>query len=397
MDAGASARTCERFALPLSRLVGAGDWPRALEVARECLALDPRNASAHLVAGQALVNLRRYAEARPHLEMAIGTDPSNGFAHRLMSIVRFRAGDFAAADSHIQRAIELQPNEAMHWLHLAWMRHENGAPEIAARHAGRAYELDPRNSDVINLLALCDRRDGRTQRKRYLQALELDPENSYALNNLGVHQLDVEKDYAAAEESFRRALLIDPTDKTFQRNLLVTLRHRDRFYQLLCSPRSLVSLLRWNQPEKGWLGRLALIALWLVAGRILFAVLLAWFVLIYPLAKVYEYLTLGDIQARAGVPGARRGGPFGFRRWPFAARFGVFVALTALFWGGLCLAARDADPAVSIRVILGASICGFVLVIGGRQFKRAKLRRAARRSEKKFNREMNPAASSPRY
>jgi hypothetical protein len=49
---------------------------------------------------------------------------------------------------------------------------------------------------------------------------------------------------------------------------------------------------------------LLLIPIWLLVLRFVLVGLLLWFMWVWPLTKVYEYLTIGDIQARAGVSAA---------------------------------------------------------------------------------------------
>jgi uncharacterized protein (DUF736 family) len=53
-------RTSPDYRILLSRLVDGRQWDRALATAREWLAADPENPDANLVAGQALINLKRH-------------------------------------------------------------------------------------------------------------------------------------------------------------------------------------------------------------------------------------------------------------------------------------------------------------------------------------------------
>ena len=388
MNPAAPESPSQRYSTLLNRLIGSRDWARALDISRAWLSEDPENAQAHLSAGQALINLERYAEASPHLTRALAAAPNYPFAHRLASVVCFHLKNYPKADEHIQRAIELQPNDAAHWYHLAWMRYRHGALDIAARHANRALELSPDDSHIFNLLALCQRGDGRARHEHYLRALELDPENGTVHNNLGIYHLNVGRDYAAAEGCFRRALQIDPTDTTAQQNLFIALKHRSRVYQALRLPLTLVEKVSWRG-DRSVLARVGLVALWFVAGKILWGILILWGALLFPLQKAYEYLTMGDIRARAGVPGARRGGLLGYRKWPFAARLGVFAGLVALFWGGLYLVfSRMALTPTELAMVPSAVVLCYVSVYVTRSFKRRRLQWIARRSEKRFNRQM---------
>ena len=397
MDTAAPGTPSQRYSTLLTRFLGGGDWERALETARGWLAEDPESPPAHLGAGQALVNLKRYAQAQPHLAKALAGNPRHGFAHRLASIVHFHGSRFEKADEHIQQALALQPNEGMHWFHLAWMRHQQGALEVAAKHATRALELRPNDADIINLLALCERRDAKAQLAQYRRALALDPENSLVHNNLGAHYLGVDKDYEAAEQSFRRALTLNPSEKTFQRNLFLALRHRDFFYHVLTLPRTMLASLSWRRTKGSVVAKVLLLLLWLTLGRFLLGLLVFWFALVYPLLKAYEFLTLGDIQAQAGIPGARRGGFLGYRRWPFAVRFGIFAALTLLFWGTVVAAvwSRMFSPdLIGCMVVIAALIyIGWILTRWSQRFQCGYI---VRRGEKKLHRQMNASGGGSR-
>jgi tetratricopeptide (TPR) repeat protein len=391
MTTSAPESPSRRFSTLLTRLLSNEDWERALDVAREWLAADPESVQAHLAAGQALVNLKRHAQARTHLEKALAGNPQNSFVHRLLSIVCFHGQRFADADEHVRQALALQPNDAMHWYHLAWMRYQQGAREAAAKHATRALELQPENANILNLLALCQRQDGQAQLAQYRRALELDPENSAVHNNVGTYYLNNQRDYAAAEASFRQALRLNPSDKTAQNNLFTVLRRRDRVYQVLSLPRTLVSRLSWRGSNAGWLTRILLVAAWLTIGRYLLVAVVAWFALVYPLVKAYEYLTLGDIRAQAGVIAARQGGLLGYRRWPFAVRFGIFAAFTLLFWGAVFGSVRAGwvSPELLIGVVFLAAFI-FLCRSLGRSWQQMRRWFIVRRGEKKLHRQMNP-------
>jgi len=133
---------------------------------------------------------------------------------------------------------------------------------------------------------------------------------------MGALYLDQVKDYAKAEECFRRALLFEPASKMIRKNLFVTVKHRDLVYRILCTPKdwlyegiNFFARIR----KKNLLLYILMIPLWLLAFRFILGGLIFWFALVWPLTKVYEYLTIGDIRARAGEVGVRRGGFLGYR------------------------------------------------------------------------------------
>ena len=327
-----------------SRFLSSGQWDRALDAAREWLAQEPQNARAHLAAAHALINLKRHAEAEPHLQQVLSLEPNNDVALRFLSIIQFAQKRDREADETMQRAIALDPNDFHHWHHLASMSYQRGDLASTGKYAAKARELNPRDANIINLLALSMPHSpalAQERLERYQEALELNPESPEVHNNLGVYYLNYAKDYQKAEESFRRALYFAPGLKVARANLFLVLKKRDRIYSWLRAPKDFVMRgfsFIGQQRRKNLLLYLLLLPLWFVAFRYLLGGLLLWCLLVWPMVKVYEALTIGDLQHQAGEIGARRGGLLGYRRWPLRVRLGIFGGLLLLFWCGLAWA-----------------------------------------------------------
>jgi tetratricopeptide (TPR) repeat protein len=374
------------------RFVLAGQWDRALTSAQDWLARDPENLRAHRTAAQALINLNRSPEAEKHLEKTLAGNPNDDFAHRLMALVHFRAGKFRLADESIQKAIALNPVDAFHWHQLAHMSYRQGDLAGARKSVARARELNPRNADILNLAILCEPNGPETAEKKIQQfkdALALDPENANIYNNIGAQYLDRLKDYAKAEEYFRQALFFNPASKMFRKNLFITVKKRDLIYRVLCAPKD------WLFRVINFFGRirkqslllyLLMIPIWLFLFRFILAGLALWFGLVWPLTKVYEYLTIGDIRARAGELGARRGGLFGYRQWPVSVRLSLFAFLLVLFWCDVALVFFSEESAAG-SMFLYLVIIGLVLLIVlsvGRKTKKSLKARAVRKRAKRM-------------
>jgi len=241
-----------------SRFMSSRQWDRALETALQWLAQDPNNVRAHIVAGQSLVNLKRYSEAEPHLGRALQGNPNNHVVHRFMSILQFHTNRFKKAEESIHKALSLNPRDPYHWYHLGWMLYKQGDSTSARKYIEKARELSPRDAIILNLLALCTpkkKANAGEILRQYHEALEIDPQNSQIHNNIGHYYLSVEKDYPAAEGYFRRALFFDPTSKVARSNLFIVLKRRDTVYRVLCAPRDFVfktyNLLRaGDRPQK---------------------------------------------------------------------------------------------------------------------------------------------------
>jgi Flp pilus assembly protein TadD/uncharacterized membrane protein len=382
------------------RFMSAGQWDRSLATALEWLSQEPENLRAHRVAAQSLINLERTVEAGKHLEKVLAGNPNDGFAHRLMSMVYFQAGKFRRADESIHTAISLHPTDAYHWQQLAHMSYRQGDLATARKSVARARELNPRDADILNLAILCEPElTGAAKIRQYEEALGLDPENANIYNNMGAQYLDKLKDYAKAEECFRRALGFDPASKMFRKNLFITVKKRDLIYRVLCTPKDwLFAAINFfaRARKKNVLLYFLMIPLWLLAIRFILGGLASWFALVWPLTKVYEYLTIGDIRARAGELGVRRGGFLGYRKWPLKIRLSIFAFLLASFWGGVAFFCLGGSPVASKdlgQAILGALLLIVILVFMtyylGRKikngFKASSARRRARQMDVVFN------------
>ena len=366
-----------------SRFTISRQWDRAWRAARDWLEKDPASALAHLTAGQALINLKRHAEAEPHLQKVLAAEPENSTAHRFLAIVQFEQKRYREADESIRQAIALDPEDCHHWYYLALMFYNQGDLPAARKYAGKARALNPCDPDIINLVALSsppvlghlqDRPEQLDRRlENFLQALEADPENAVAFNNLGVFYLNQARDTQKAEECFRQALFIDPTLEVARTNLFLALKGRDRLYRGMFAPMDFLCK-GFEFMERNWRKNLmvasVLITALLLFGRATLAVMMLWFLLVWPMINVYEALTIGDIRALAGEIGARRGGFWRYHQWPLRVRLALFALVLVIFWTTVALAviwlplpalAHGKEWQVRFWLFI---LCGFLVVLG---------------------------------
>jgi tetratricopeptide (TPR) repeat protein len=346
--------------------MSAGQWDRSLTTAMEWLSKEPENLRAHRAAAQSLVNLEREEEASQHLEKVLAGNPNDGFAHRLMAMVHFKEGKYRLADASVHKAISLCPTDAYHWQQLAYMSYRLGDLATAKKSVARAREFNPHNADILNLAILCEPETAADAKiQQYQDALALNPENANIHNNMGAQYLDKLKDYARAEECFRRALFFNPASKVFRKNLFVTMKHRDLVYRVLCTPKDWqFQVIRFFERirKQNLLLYILMIPLWLLAFRFVLGGLALWFALVWPLTKVYEFLTIGDIRARAGELGVRRGGFLGYRQWPLKIRLSLFAVFLISFWGGVALFCLGKNSQVGKE--RGGTILAILMVFG---------------------------------
>lgn len=386
----------------VNRFIGSRQWDRVLETAKEWIGKNPENAQAQRATAQALVNLGRHAEAEPFIMTTLRLRPEDDFALYIASLINFKLKRFSVAEDMIQKAIEIKPRNSSHWQHLAWMCYSQGDPKSGLRWAEKALELSPRDTGAINMVAICQPKDeeGRATKRRLIgEALEITPDNPVLLNNLGIEHLNT-PDFAAAEACFRRALTLDPTSKIYRKNLFISLKATDRIYKALCAPRDgiLKFMAALRNKAKRTIVLLPIILLfWFGASRYVLAILVLWFILVWPMLKVYEYLTLADLSKKAGEIGANRGGFLGHRAWSPRIRLGLFTVILVSFWSAVALgfkAATQGEP-VERYLVLCSLIAFFFAITAVMVRRRARFFRSplhAWNRTRKFNKLMGNGA-----
>jgi tetratricopeptide (TPR) repeat protein len=197
----------------------AGENDKALERLQAALRFDPNNPVVNLSYGEALLRAGQPKEATNHLAITLQSNPQSGEAHQYFGNALLALGDkegavaelgeairwspVASAYTDMGRALSAQGNsdEALKYYTIA----VNMAPEDAAAHFYRgmenlkrglpeqaeadlekAVELNPGQVSFHVKLAEVYSQEHRTDRAipEYRKALELDPKNIEALNNL---------------------------------------------------------------------------------------------------------------------------------------------------------------------------------------------------------------------
>jgi Flp pilus assembly protein TadD len=215
-----------------------------------------------LTRGRSLLELRRWAEAEKVMRSVLATDPGCVEALLLLSAARIEQGDPTTATLAARRAVRLAPEDpnahialssaacelddawhaqtaAQQAVRLAphdWTAHHTlgrallVGPEPHANwalvSANEAVRLAPYASEAHNLAGIClsELKLNSEAHRAYGEALRLDPDNVYAMNNLGALSLDGGR-LADASRLFRSALGNDPNMQILRQNLdLVLIR-----------------------------------------------------------------------------------------------------------------------------------------------------------------------------
>lgn len=126
----------------------------AVEACRTLIAQEPRSAQANHFCGRALLELDRYAEAMPYLQVAVDADPDLAEAHSDLALALLKSGDFEAAERLCRRAVAIQPNEPRYRLYMAEILESTGRDKEALDELSAAQEFAPERTDVLEKLIL---------------------------------------------------------------------------------------------------------------------------------------------------------------------------------------------------------------------------------------------------
>jgi tetratricopeptide (TPR) repeat protein len=236
----------------------------------QALGNDPGDWQAWCVLGLANLLRQRYREAVDCTKRAIELRPEAEWPHRIASVAELELGNRGRALAAAREAVRLAPHSAYAHAHLANAL-SRGRPwrwPEAAREANRALDLGSHEGEVHAMtgnVALRMRRR-RLAESRYQQALEIDPSDAGAMNNLALVRLRRGFPIAAAA-GFTRAAVLDPTTDRHRHNLDSAVAYSLGYAAVLFGIVALVKLLF----PAGGLAALALavgiVALYLVRAR----------------------------------------------------------------------------------------------------------------------------------
>ena len=187
-------------------LAAHGDWPRVVPAARQVLAGDPDDATAHALLALGLAHLEQGREAVEAGRSAVALAPDLAFAHYAHGWALLEHDDMKAAERAAREALRLEPGADAHAL-LAQVHIRQRRWQDALDTAERGLNVDPEHQGCGNLRALALTSLGQTDAATSVlhEALATDPDDAYAHANRGWLLLR-ESRVEDALESFRAAL-----------------------------------------------------------------------------------------------------------------------------------------------------------------------------------------------
>jgi tetratricopeptide (TPR) repeat protein len=169
--------------------------PQAAAAAERALEIDPLLAEAHLLLAGLDLDNTRYPEARARIQKVLETNPSHLEARSLLGAIAYVKDDRPAFEAEVKSVLSVNPSFGEVY-------------RVAADLAARNYRFE-------QAVALTR------------QAIALDPSNTRAFADLGMHLMRTGEE-AEARRALDRAFKVDPYDRvTF--NLLSLLDKLDKF------------------------------------------------------------------------------------------------------------------------------------------------------------------------
>jgi tetratricopeptide (TPR) repeat protein len=183
-----------------------GKFPQAVHHHKEALKQDPNLVEAYYNLGFIAIREGKLEEAAANFNAALKIKEDMPEAHYFLGEIYVEQKQFERAEKEYQRAIEIQPSFASAYQRLA---HLYGETEVGSRkvEGGRKEEGKREKEQRLNKAIQLARK-----------AVELQPDSADYLNTLSwLYYLN--KDYAHAEETIKKALMLQPDNRVFKEGL----------------------------------------------------------------------------------------------------------------------------------------------------------------------------------
>jgi tetratricopeptide (TPR) repeat protein len=184
--------------------------------------LHPQETKGHAVYADFLYRDKRLPEARREYRLAIDADKSKYVLWNQLLIVDSELNDYSDMSTDSKEAIELFPSMPLPYLFngLALIQEKKYSDGIDALNSGLIYVLDnkPLEGQFHSTLgdAYYKIKENNKSDQEYDKALELDPDNSYVLNNFSYYLSLRNENLDKAEKMSKRANELDPKNANFQ-------------------------------------------------------------------------------------------------------------------------------------------------------------------------------------
>ena len=188
------------------------------------------NGPVSFVDAEAAYRARKYSEAAGLFERYVAERPASGIGQFMLGLSAWKANDLARAEQAFDAALAIDPNHVKSLMNLARVRIEQKHSDEAIALLTRADSLQPGTGEVHRLLGRAYHVQGMTDEAvdAYRRAIDLDGQDAWAMNNLGLILLEQQQ----AEEALpllTKAVALRTDTPAFHNNLGMALEHTGRF------------------------------------------------------------------------------------------------------------------------------------------------------------------------
>jgi tetratricopeptide (TPR) repeat protein len=179
---------------------------------------------------EAAYRARTYREAAGLFERYVADRPASGVGRFMLGMSAWKAGDLAKAEQAFDAALAIDPTHLKSLMNMARVRIEQKRSDEAIALLTRADNVQPGTGEVHRLMGRAYHVQGKADEaiEAYRQAIDLDGQDAWAMNNLGLILLEQQQ----AEEALpllAKAVALRTDTPAFHNNLGMALEHTGRF------------------------------------------------------------------------------------------------------------------------------------------------------------------------
>jgi protein O-GlcNAc transferase len=263
-----------------------GNHVRAEEIFRKIVQIDPKNAKAYKLLGDALRLQKKYESATEAYQKAIQLNPNNAITNGSLGSTLLQQLKYDRAIDAYKKAIQLAPNDFRAYSDLGMVLSQQGKYDRAIDAYKKAIQLAPNDFRPYGGLGNTLRRQSRydqaiTAYKKVIQlapndsrgyddlgmvlsrqgkytqaiielqkAIKLNPKNAAHYNNIG-NVLRLHKNIEKSIAAYRKAIQLDPNSARAYYNLGFILKEEGRYEEALAAFQSVMQTK--DVPREYWI------------------------------------------------------------------------------------------------------------------------------------------------
>lgn len=197
-----------------------GRYRGAMNMAKRILAVDKQNDAALFYLAHGLYyagQFRRSLQYWKRLKKICPTEPN---LHLNMGACYDDLGESALAIQNFKKELELNPVSGKALYNLGSLYYRARKDKLAAGYLERCYSQKHSIEAIVCKLAWCYFKTGQLEKEQilYEEYLQTNPNDTWALNNLGSHLMG-QGEYNRALLRLKKAARLDPKDQRVARNI----------------------------------------------------------------------------------------------------------------------------------------------------------------------------------